>query len=92
MAAHAGLLHVLEHGVVICAERMPTSQFDHKSYLLTVRRATLRCALPSTWRRRAGAVPAGARRRHRVVRRRATRSLAGAGSAGACSHRTACSV
>ncbi|PSC70153.1 phosphatidylinositol kinase [Micractinium conductrix] len=36
VAAHARLLHVLEHGVVICAERMPTSQFDHKSYLLTL--------------------------------------------------------
>ncbi|KAL4436762.1 hypothetical protein ABPG75_003901 [Micractinium tetrahymenae] len=35
-AAHADLVHVLEHGVVICAERTPPSQFDHKSYLLTL--------------------------------------------------------
>lgn len=35
-AAHDDLVRVLEQGVVICAERTPPSQFDHKSYLLTV--------------------------------------------------------
>lgn len=34
--AHADLHRLLEQGVVICAERTPPSQFDHKSYLLTV--------------------------------------------------------
>ena len=36
-ARHAELYRVLEQGVVISAERTPPSQFDHKSYLLTVR-------------------------------------------------------
>lgn len=35
-AAHAELQRILEHGLVVCAERTPPSQFDHKSYLLTV--------------------------------------------------------
>lgn len=35
-AAHDDLVRVLEQGVVICAERTPPSQFDHKSYLLTL--------------------------------------------------------
>ena len=36
-ARHADLVRVLEQGVVICAEHTQPSQFDHKSYLLTVR-------------------------------------------------------
>lgn len=33
---HAELNRLLQEGVVICAERSPPSQFDHKSYLLTL--------------------------------------------------------
>jgi hypothetical protein len=40
-ARHAEFARVLGQGVVICAERIPPSQFDHKSYLLTVRHAQL---------------------------------------------------